>query len=75
MIKTSRCPFGERILPFDRDAASFYASVVARARSRGTAVAVADGQIAAIAITHGVTVATRDTAPWVPVIDPWTATA
>jgi toxin FitB len=37
---------------------------------------VADGQIAAIAATHGFAVATRDTAPFIaagaPVIDPWT---
>jgi predicted nucleic acid-binding protein len=41
----------------------------------GHAISVADGQIAAIAATHGFTVATRDTAPFiavgVPVIDPW----
>jgi hypothetical protein len=41
----------------------------------GRPIGVADGQIAAIAITHGLTVATRDTAPFeaagLPVINPW----
>jgi predicted nucleic acid-binding protein len=44
-------------------------------RAAGYAIAVADGQIAAIAAAHGFSVATRDTAPFVaagiPVIDPW----
>ena len=67
--------FGSRILPFDRQAALAYAPLVIRARARGRLVSVADGQIAAIAETHGYTVATRDTAPFVaagvPVINPW----
>ena len=47
----------------------------ARARAAGCAIGVADGQIAAIAATHGFTVATRDTAvsaaAGVATIDPW----
>jgi predicted nucleic acid-binding protein len=50
-----------------------------RARGAGLAIGVADGQIAAIAASHGFSVATRDTAPFVaagvPVIDPWNASA
>jgi predicted nucleic acid-binding protein len=69
--------FGERrMLVFDARAARLFAVLVARARAAGHAIAVADGQIAAIAAAHGFSVATRDTAPFiaagVPVIDPWT---
>ena len=67
--------FRDRMLPFDHRAAAAYATVVASARSRGQAIAVIDGQIAAIAAAHGFSVATRDTAPFaaagVPVINPW----
>lgn len=67
--------FGSRILPFDQAAAKAYALVVSRARTAGRAIGAADGQIAAIALVHGFTVATRDAAPFeaagVPVIDPW----
>ncbi len=69
--------FGPRILPFDQRAAMAYAPLVGRARSRGSLISVADGQIAAIASVHGFTVATRDTAPFiaagVPIISPWEA--
>jgi predicted nucleic acid-binding protein len=67
--------FGPRILPFDRNAAMAYASIMALATLKGRAISFADGQIAAIAQVHGFTVATRDTAPFeaagIPVIDPW----
>ena len=70
--------FGERrTLTFDIKAARSFAVLIARARAAGHAIGVADGQIAAIAATHGFTVATRDTAPFaaagVPTIDPWHA--
>jgi predicted nucleic acid-binding protein len=67
--------FGARILPFDQQAATMYATRVSRARAAGQAISMADGQIAAIAAVHGFTVATRDTAPFlaagVPVVNPW----
>jgi predicted nucleic acid-binding protein len=67
--------FGSRILPFDEKAATVYARLVGSARASGRAVSVADGQIAAIALVHGFSVATRDVAPFiaagVPVINPW----
>ncbi len=69
--------FGPRVLPFDRDAALACAPLIRRARAAGRAISVADGQIAAIAVVHGFTVATRDTgsfvAAGVPVINPWEA--
>jgi predicted nucleic acid-binding protein len=66
-----------RMLSFDTHAARMFAVLVARARAAGHAIAVADGQIAAIAATRGFAVATRDTAPFVaagiPIINPWDA--
>ena len=66
---------GRQTLAFDAPAARAFAVSVARARAAGYAIGVADGQIAAIASSHGFAVATRDVAPFVaagvPVIDPW----
>ena len=56
--------FGERILPFDREAAMVYAQLVSRARTTGRQISVADGQIAAVATLHGFAVATRDRSPF-----------
>jgi predicted nucleic acid-binding protein len=71
--------FGARVLPFDQQAATLYATLVCRARAAGRAIYMADGQIAAIAAMHGFTVATRDTAPFVaagiPVVNPWEVAA
>lgn len=68
--------FGPRVLPYGRDAAIAYSDLVSAARRAGKAVAMADGQIGAIASAHGFAVATRDTAPFqalgVAIIDPWT---
>jgi predicted nucleic acid-binding protein len=67
--------FAGRILPFDVHASLAYAELRARARVEGKAIATADGYIAATAAAHGLTVASRDTAPFVAaglrVIDPW----
>ena len=67
--------FQDRILPFDEQAAVAYAAIVAEARSKGRAISIPDGQIAAIASVHGFTIATRDVAPFlaagVPVLNPW----
>lgn len=67
--------FAGRVMPCDLACTPAYAALMAKARSAGLAIATADGYIAAIAATHGFTVATRDTAPFeaagVPVINPW----
>jgi predicted nucleic acid-binding protein len=67
--------FESRILPFDNEAARSYASLVARARSVGQTISVADGQIAAVASQHKFTVASRDVGPFaaagLSVINPW----
>jgi predicted nucleic acid-binding protein len=69
--------FAGRVLPFDQACTMSYASVMARARAAGRAIATADGYIAAIATTHGLAVASRDTSPFeaagATVIDPWHA--
>lgn len=67
--------FAGRILAFDLPATQAYADLMAKAQAAGQPIGMANGLIAAIARTHGMTVATRDTAPFaaagVPVIDPW----
>lgn len=67
--------FESRILPFDAASARTHARLVERARSHGRVISFADGQIAAIAATHGFAVASRDTAPFeaagIAVINPW----
>ncbi|MDN5864729.1 MAG: type II toxin-antitoxin system VapC family toxin [Gammaproteobacteria bacterium] len=67
--------FCSRILPFDQNAAETYASLVGKARAGGHILSMADAQIAAIAKTHGYTVATRDASPFtlagVSIINPW----
>lgn len=56
--------FASRILPFDQEAAVAYSLLVSAARARGKAVSLPDGQIGAVALVHGYTVATRDAAPF-----------
>jgi predicted nucleic acid-binding protein len=65
------------LLPFDEQAAMFYAKLVSQAQRKGVQISVGDAQIAAIALQHGMIVATRDTIPFVAagakVIDPWSS--
>lgn len=67
--------FRGRVLPFDLDASQAYAVIMARARAAGLAIGQADGYIAATASVLGLTVATRDVAPFeaaaLTVINPW----
>jgi len=67
--------FRGRILPFDDAASKAYASLCAKARATGNAMASADGFIAATAAANGLIVATRDVAPFEAAglrgIDPW----
>ncbi|KAF1046278.1 type II toxin-antitoxin system VapC family toxin [Xylophilus sp.] len=69
--------FGQRVLPFDSDAARSYAELAVTARSRGLGFPIADGYIAAIAASRDFIVASRDTSPYraagVAVINPWEA--
>lgn len=67
--------FAGRMLTFDLPAAQAYADLMAKAQAMGCAIGMADGLIAAVAWANGMTVATRDTAPFsavgVAVINPW----
>ena len=68
--------FAGRILLFDEQASQAYVTLRARARTAGQVIATVDGYSAAIAVTHGFAVATRDTSPFeavgLKVINPWT---
>ncbi len=70
--------FAARVLPFDASCASPYAAVVASRRSAGKPISQFDAQIAAIALSHRLGLATRNvtdfqgcrlalTNPWVQV--------
>ena len=67
--------FRDRVLPFDVDAAEYYAELAITAKSSGRGFPTPDGYIAAIAASRGFIVASRDTAPYeavsVSVINPW----
>jgi len=69
--------FRDRVLPFDIDAARRYADLAATAKTRGRGFPTPDGYIAAIAVSRGFIVASRDTALYeaagVSVINPWEA--
>ena len=67
--------FRDRILPFDRPAASAYAAIAAERRALGRPISQFDCQIAAIALAHGASVATRNTSDYescgVDLLNPW----
>ena len=68
--------FQGRCLPFDEMAATKYASLVADRTKNGRPIRVEDAQIAAVALTHGLTLATRnindfDRIRGLNVINPW----
>ncbi|WP_419926680.1 type II toxin-antitoxin system VapC family toxin [Candidatus Poriferisocius sp.] len=67
--------FAGRVLPFDSDAARAYARIAASCRASGRPVSQSDGQIAAVARSRGMAVATRNIRQFegmaVDIIDPW----
>ena len=67
--------FRDRVLPFDIDAARHYAELAVTAKVAGRGFPTPDGYIAAIAVSRGFMIASRDTAPFeaarVKVINPW----
>ncbi len=69
--------FENRVLPFDSGAARAYADIAAKRRSTGRPVAPADCQIAAIARSRRMAVATRNVRDFedvnIEVVDPWAA--
>jgi predicted nucleic acid-binding protein len=64
-----------RILPFEAAAADIYASVVAKRKAMGRPMSQFDAQIAAITLSHGAALATRNVRDFahigLDVIDPW----
>jgi toxin FitB len=69
--------FAGRVLPFDSDAARLFAEIAAARRATGHPIGQFDAQIAAIACSHGATVATRDFEDFadcgIRVVNPWTS--
>jgi predicted nucleic acid-binding protein len=68
--------FPDRCLSFNSIASSKYADIVARRTQTGHPVSVEDAQIAAIALTHNLSLATRNTRDFeliegLTVINPW----
>lgn len=67
--------FAGRVAAFDVDATAIFAARAAGAQARGMQVGFADAAIAAIALSKGFSVATRDVAPFhamgVDVMEPW----
>ena len=67
--------FVGRVLPFDMACTNAYAELMARVHKVGGAIQTADALIAAMALTNGFVVATRDKSPFLAagldVINPW----
>jgi predicted nucleic acid-binding protein len=67
--------FAGRVLNFDRDAADAYASLSANRRRARRPISQADAMIAAIALSRGATLATRNVRDFVDcgidVVNPW----
>ena len=69
---------GGRVLPFDSAAAQVYAEIAATRRAAGRPISQSDGQIAAIALSHSMAIATRNVRDFedmgIDLINPWTIT-
>lgn len=69
--------FADRILPFDSEAARVYAVIAASRRVAGRPIAEADCQVAAIARSRGMALATRNVRDFedtgIHILDPWTS--
>jgi len=68
--------FKGRCLPFEETAAIYFGKVQVRRQHAGRPIATEDAQIASIALTHGMKVATRNTRDFqsidgLEVINPW----
>ena len=69
--------FEGRILPFDQPAALLWGEMMAAGERQGRPVPPLDGQIAAIAMVHELTVVTRNVRDYrgagIPILNPWVA--
>lgn len=68
--------FSGRCLPFDQEAAAAYAGIVASRMGMGRPISVEDAQIAAIAVTNRLVLATRNIGDFerikeLTIINPW----
>jgi len=68
--------FSGRCLPFEENSAIHYAKLVARRQKSGRLISVEDAQISAIALVHGMKLATRNTRDFelideLELINPW----
>lgn len=67
--------FQHRVLPFDSKAAQAYADISSQCRNAGRPISTSDCQIAAIAQSHGLKLATRNVRDFegagIAVVDPW----
>ena len=72
-----RDAFDDRVLLFDSGAAHAYADIAAMRRSAGRTVPLADCQVAAIARSRDMAVATRNVRDFedidIEIVNPWTA--
>ena len=63
------------MLPFDLSCTQAYASLMAKTRAAGVELGMAQGYVAAVAAANGLTVATRNAAPFqaagVATLNPW----
>ena len=77
LIETIVEIYGDRMLPFDERVAPYYGRVLLAARRSGKPIMAADAMIAATALAHGFSVATRDLNDFagagVELINPWVA--
>lgn len=69
--------FQGRVLPYDLEAAVILADLVSQRERQGQPIALADAQIAAIALTHQASLATRNTKDFeglgLKLVNPWLA--
>jgi predicted nucleic acid-binding protein len=69
--------FQGHILPFHEDAARAFAPIAVHRRARGRPISLFDAQIAAVALAHGATLATRNTTDFegcgFSLVNPWSA--
>jgi toxin FitB len=67
--------FDGRVLPFDSEAADAYGDIAAHRRKIGRPISQSDAQIAAIALSRGAAIATRNANDFeeigLTIIDPW----
>jgi predicted nucleic acid-binding protein len=75
VVKMLAEDFADRILPFDSDAAEDYSRIAAARRAMGRPISEADARIAAITVSRGARLATRNTRDFehcgIKVVNPW----